>query len=309
MSWEAALLEGAKVVAMEAAKEAAREVADKAVDAAKEGLKEAVYDLPERFGEGEPSPEYLPETMEDIFYPNAQFEVDGISYETDDNGCIFKMNGEVRPDSEYVLNGVGYKSDADGQVTRLDRAESDAEQGSQGELKAEKPELSPEEISQKQAQIIEAVENGEEPLDGNLEKGNYGEMKVDQDLAKRGYERISTDAVTDLKDPTHRGIDGVYYNPDGEPPYLIVDAKYDKAELKLTKVDGPQMSESWIDARLDDAVGKDVADEIRMAQLNDDVGCYVGRVAKGGDLAAEVIYDRVDAAGKIVEEGVKINGT
>lgn len=308
MSWEAALLEGAKVVAMEAAKEAAKEVADKAVDVAKEGLKEAVYDLPERFGEIEPTPEYLPETMEDIFYPNAQFEVDGISYETDDNGCIFKMNGEVRPDSEYVLNGVEYKSDANGQVTRLDRAESDAEQGSQGELKAEKPELSPEEISQKQAQIIETVENGEEPLDSNLKKGNYGEMKVDQDLERRGYERISTDAVTDLEDPTHRGIDGVYYNPDGEPPYVIVDAKYDTAELKET-ADGLQMSESWIDARLDDAVGKDIADEIRMAQLNDDVGCYVGRVAKGGDLAAEVIYDRVDAAGNIVEKDVKINGT
>ena len=63
MSWEAALLEGAKVVAMEAAKEAAKEVADKAVDAAKEGLKEAVYDLPERFGEIEPTPEYLSLTM------------------------------------------------------------------------------------------------------------------------------------------------------------------------------------------------------------------------------------------------------
>ena len=131
--------------------------------------------------------------------------------------------------------------------------------------------------------------------------GKSGEMKVDQDLREKGYERISTDAVTDLKDPTHKGIDGVYYNPDGDPPYLIVDAKYDKAKLKDEIGDGRQMSQKWIDARLDDAVGKDVADEIRMAQLNGDVGCYVGKVAKGGDLTAEVIYQQVDEAGEIVK--------
>ena len=133
------------------------------------------------------------------------------------------------------------------------------------------------------------------------EKGNYGEMKVDQDPREKGYERISTDVVTDLKDPTHKGIDGVYYNPDGDPPYLIVDAKYDKAKLKDEIGDGRQMSQKWIDARLDDAVGKDVADEIRMAQLNGDVGCYVGKVAEGGDLTAEVIYQQVDEAGEIVK--------
>ena len=285
---------------LEAAKEVAKEVADKTLEIAAEAGKEATFELPKRFGE-EAAAEYLPERIGEVFNPHAQFEIDGISYETDDFGNIFKVDGEIRPGTEYVLNGVEYRSDTYGQIFKVDEAESAIEGSGRDVLEPAKPELSAEEISQKQDQVIESVESGEIVLETNQEKGNYGEMKVDQDLREKGYERISTDVVTDLKDPTHKGIDGVYYNPDGDPPYLIVDAKYDTAKLKDEIGDGRQMSQKWIDARLDDAVGKDVADEIRMAQLNGDVGCYVGKVAKGGDLTAEVIYQQVDEAGEIVK--------
>lgn len=285
---------------MEAAKEVAKEVADKTLEIAAEAGKEATFELPKRFGE-EAAAEYLPERIGEVFNPHAQFEIDGISYETDDFGNIFKVDGEIRPGTEYVLNGVEYRSDTYGQIFKVDEAESAIEGNGRDVLEPAKSELSAEEISQKQDQVIESVESGEIVLETNQEKGNYGEMKVDQDLREKGYERISTDVVTDLKDPTHKGIDGVYYNPDGDPPYLIVDAKYDTAKLKDEIGDGRQMSQKWIDARLDDAVGKDVADEIRMAQLNGDVGCYVGKVAKGGDLTAEVIYQQVDEAGEIVK--------
>ena len=285
---------------LEAAKEVAKEVADKTLEIAAEAGKEATFELPKRFGE-EAAAEYLPERIGEVFNPHAQFEIDGISYETDDFGNIFKVDGEIRPGTEYVLNGVEYRSDTYGQIFKVDEAESAIEGNGRDVLEPAKPELSAEEISQKQDQVIESVESGEIVLETNQEKGNYGEMKVDQDLREKGYERISTDVVTDLKDPTHKGIDGVYYNPDGDPPYLIVDAKYDTAKLKDEIGDGRQMSQKWIDARLDDAVGKDVADEIRMAQLNGDVGCYVGKVAKGGDLTAEIIYQQVDEAGEIVK--------
>lgn len=304
MSLEAFLLGAAKEVAKEAAVEVAMEAADKAIETAAEVAKEAAYELPARFGE-EVASEYLPERIGEVFHPNAQFEVDGISYETDDFGNIFKVDGEVRPNTEYVLNGVEYRSDTLGQVSELNGIEPTVVKDA---IEIARPELSAEEIIEMQDQIIESVESGEVPLDTTEKKGNYGEMKVDQDLREHGYGRISTEAVTDLKGG-HEGIDGVYYNPDGEPPYLIVDAKYDTAQLNPKTGDGPQMSQSWIDARLDDAVGKEVADDIRMAQLTGDVECYVGRVAKGGDLTAEVIYDRVDAAGTIIEKGVTINGT
>ena len=93
--------------------------------------------------------------------------------------------------------------------------------------------------------IIKGVENGDLPLSNNIQKGNYGEMKMDAYFESQRYERISLDRVTDLNTPTHQEIDGVYYNPDGHPPYIIGEAKYGSSKLGNT-LDGPQMSDDWI---------------------------------------------------------------
>ena len=101
--------------------------------------------------------------------------------------------------------------------------------------------------------IIKGVENGEIQLSNNIQKGNYGEMKMDA-----YFER-----VTDLNAPNHQGIDGVYYNPNGHPPYVIGEAKYGSSRLGNT-LDGPQMSDDWIygSNRLLKAVGKEMYDDI-----------------------------------------------
>ena len=67
--------------------------------------------------------------------------------------------------------------------------------------------------------FVKGGENGDILLSNNIQKGNYGEMKMDVYFKSQGYERISLDRVTDLNAPTHQGIDGVYYNLDGHPPY------------------------------------------------------------------------------------------
>ncbi|ROR31756.1 hypothetical protein EDD66_101374 [Mobilisporobacter senegalensis] len=118
-----------------------------------------------------------------------------------------------------------------------------------------------------QKSIIESVENspgGSKSLT-NLQKGNYGEMKMDDLFESQGYQRISTDRVTDLNIPPHQGIDGVYYKPDRHPPYVIGEAKYGSSKLGKS-LDGKQMSDTWINGsnRLENAVGKDMADEILM---------------------------------------------
>ena len=111
--------------------------------------------------------------------------------------------------------------------------------------------------------IIKGVENGEIQLSNNIQKGNYGEMKMDAYFESQGYERISLDGVTDLNAPNHQGIDGVYYNPNGHPPYVIGEAKYGSSRLGNT-LDGPQMSDDWIygSNRLLKAVGKEMYDDI-----------------------------------------------
>lgn len=115
--------------------------------------------------------------------------------------------------------------------------------------------------------IIKGVENGEIPLSNNIQKGNYGEIKMDAYFESQGYERISLDRVTDLNAPNHQGIDGVYYNPDGHPPYVIGEAKYGSSRLSTLADGTPQMSREWIEGgkgtpRLELDVGKNVADDI-----------------------------------------------
>ena len=130
----------------------------------------------------------------------------------------------------------------------------------------ETQELTDDEINDKQKAAIKAaldrIENGEQLSDKEL--GNLCEMMMDQYYIKLGYKPLHK-RVSSLDDPIHQGIDGVY-EKDGK--FVIVDAKYNKAQLHETK-DGRQMSENWINNRLDEAVGKEEADEIRDAMEDD----------------------------------------
>ena len=80
---------------------------------------------------------------------------------------------------------------------------------------------------------------------------------------EQGYKRISIDKVTDLNAPIHKGLDGVYYNRNGQPSYIIGEAKYGRSVLIKTR-DGVQMSDDWIRGsnRLVNSVGDDLADQI-----------------------------------------------
>ncbi len=128
-------------------------------------------------------------------------------------------------------------------------------------------------------------------------KGNYAEMKVDRDLASKGYERISRECVTDLKTNTGHGIDGVFKNKK-TGKILITETKFNKSALATTHQDGKQMSENWIENRLDDAVGKEMADKIRMdSSLNPD---SVESVLAKVDLNGDISYFELDSEATVV---------
>jgi hypothetical protein len=148
----------------------------------------------------------------------------------------------------------------------------------------EEIEANVQEYAQKARARKEAEEKGLDNLD-NKQKGNYGEMKTDLDMLDKGYVRISKEGITSLDDKGHQGIDGVYENPDGKPQYLIADSKYGSSQLSETK-DGKQMSDEWIDKRLDEAVGKEKADEIRMEQIEnpDNVDKSVAHIDSDGNV-------------------------
>ncbi|CDM67394.1 Hypothetical protein CM240_0224 [Clostridium bornimense] len=143
--------------------------------------------------------------------------------------------------------------------------------------------------------IIKAVENGDIVLSNNLQKGNYGEMKMDVYFESQGYDRISIDKVTDLNEPTHHGIDGVYYKADGEPKYIIGEAKYGSSTLGNTK-DGKQMSSNWIDKRLVDAVGETNADKIIMEKMlnADNIKSQLVHISDKGEITISILDDEAN---------------
>ncbi|MBZ7954739.1 hypothetical protein H2278_07885, partial [Campylobacter sp. W0018] len=111
-------------------------------------------------------------------------------------------------------------------------------------------------IKNDRAKQIEALKN-------NRQKGNYAEMQMDKYYKARGYKRISLNKVKGLDDKIHHGIDGIYYNPNKNPKYIIAEAKFGKSKLnRKTK----QMSDDWLTKnelkRLKDDVGEEHAKEI-----------------------------------------------
>ena len=143
--------------------------------------------------------------------------------------------------------------------------------------------------------IVKGVENGDVPLINNIQKGNYGEMKMDVYFKSQGYERISLDRVTDLNTPTHQGIDGVYYNPDGHPPYIIGEAKYGSSRLSILADGTPQMSDKWIIDRLENAVGEEIAIDIKMEMIlnPDNVGSTLVHVSSDGGIDIAELIDGI----------------
>ena len=107
-----------------------------------------------------------------------------------------------------------------------------------------------------------------------------------------GYERISKDIVTGLDDAGRQGIDGVYYNPNGHPPYIISEAKYNKAKLSKGLADGTdQMDLRWIESRLEKAVGKELADEIRFQKVLGNVQNHLFNVKQNGNIIVNQLDD------------------
>ena len=171
---------------------------------------------------------------------------DEVTYLPDEIDLIFEED-----ESEIVEYQIKNDESENKQVVRKDIAE-------------------PEEINELQQKAIkeafERIANGEKLTDA--EKGNLGEILMDQYYISQGYMPIHFPRVTDLEHKSGQGIDGIYekINLDKSKEYVIADAKVNSSKLSKGLADGTdQMSDAWIEKRLDNAVGKEKADEIRDA--------------------------------------------
>ena len=145
------------------------------------------------------------------------------------------------------------------------------------------------------AKIIEDVESGKTELENTKQKGNYGEMKMDQTVETDGYDRISTNTVDSLDASGHKGIDGVYHKEGGTPEYIIGEAKYGTSQLGNTK-SGPQMSNNWIADRLEAAVGdSELANKILTEMITnpDNVATNLYHVSPSGEVTVTPLSNGV----------------
>ena len=150
--------------------------------------------------------------------------------------------------------------------------------------------------------VLDNVKNGELALDNTQQKGNFGEMNMD-DVAvnKKSLDKISEKTVTSLDQKIEKGIDGVYDDPTGgAPKYVIGETKYNTALLNTLADGTKQMSKKWVQDRLKDAVGKEKALEIikELATNPDNVQFLVVRTLnESGDYVKQIL----DMAGNIIK--------
>jgi Domain of unknown function (DUF4157) len=96
------------------------------------------------------------------------------------------------------------------------------------------------------------------------EKGNFGEQRTHEHMdVEEGYEfKGSSKEPRSNAKPSDKGLDGAYEKriPEpGKPKHVAVEAKYDTSKL----APGQEKAE-WVDERLDNAVGRDHANKMRL---------------------------------------------
>ena len=123
----------------------------------------------------------------------------------------------------------------------------------------------------------------------SAEKGVYGEAQSDIYMQEDGFQKMNDDAVQVGDDPLGKGIDGVWRNTAPPPEYVITESKYGSSSLSTLQDGTKQMSDKWIDARLNDAVGSELADKIRLADADGSVEKWLLQVDSSGNVIKTII--------------------
>lgn len=97
-------------------------------------------------------------------------------------------------------------------------------------------------------------------------------------------------AVPGFRRPTYgqHGIDGLFFNANPPPTYIVMEAKYHKSGYGNTK-DGKQMSDSWIFKKLRVQVSRELFDDIVINE-------FEKAVAKIRSSSSDILIQRILSA-------------
>lgn len=251
-------------------------------------------DVPEDNQEGSENSD-LPKDLD----PNTVYEIDGNYYKTDDNGNIYKTNGELNPNTEYTVNDITYKTDSQGRIVSWE-----------GE-----PGYNPEAERDGEAQTDAGGEDRQDGDDGGhlvarVLDGSPGNENIVpmRDTVNRGDYKKSENEIAKAKQEGKDVQDSgsIIYEGDSSRPSKIertytITIDGEKRELKVDNVEG---SEDLLE---------DVKDDI----YEDDYESLEERIedmeADGSEASVTSVYKKYDSEGNLVSVTVGLrdetNGT
>jgi hypothetical protein len=108
-------------------------------------------------------------------------------------------------------------------------------------------------------------------------------------MQEEGFQKLNGDIVKVGDPPLGSGIDGVWRNTAPPPEYVITESKFGSSALGTLKDGTKQMSDKWVDVRLNDAVGSELADKIRFADAEGSVEKWLLQVDSSGKVTKTII--------------------
>jgi len=236
-------------------------------------------DVPEDNQEGSENSD-LPKNLD----PNTVYEIDGNYYETDDNGNIYKTNGELNPNTEYIVNGITYKTDSQGRIVSWKG----------------KPGYNPEAERDSEAQTDAGGEDRQDGDDGGhlvarVLDGSPGNENIVpmRDTVNRGDYKKSENEIAKAKQEGKDVQDSgnIIYEGDSSRPSKIertytIDGE--KRELKVDNVEGSQ----------------DLLEDVKDDISEDDYESLEERIedmeADGSEVSVTSVYKKYDSEGNLV---------
>lgn len=166
----------------------------------------------------------------DKLEPNTKYEIDGNVYETDDNGNIFKKNGELLPNTTYVKNGIVYTTDDKGRISTWNgKPQYDPENERDGDAQTEaggEDRQEGDDGGHLEARILGGSSGNENivPMRKTVNRGDYKKSENEiADAKKQGKDVEDSGKITYEDDSTRPSKIERVYAIEGEKSVLKVD--------------------------------------------------------------------------------------
>lgn len=197
------------------------------------------------------------------YEPNSKFEINGQTYETDDNGYIYKIDGyELMPDCEYTIDGVTYKTDSLGRIVSCDGNATSTPDGERDEKAQKMAGGEDRRPGDQGGHILARIFGGAKGIENMLAMRGTA---INQSVYKRMENEIGK-ALEDGKD-VHVHVDVEYEGDSQRPSKITVTYTIDGKET-VAVFDNDEGSTDLLDD-LDDKISEsdlqDLKDEIQDA--------------------------------------------